>query len=147
MLVTSGQKTGCVGNQKCAYSCQELNPSLNPQTNKERNKQTSWPESVSELYRLSGRCLSVKIVPIFSDRGCHMGSVTDPYSRNLGFLDRSRYFFFQVAPKLYIQPTAKHLTNWKRPKEIHPKTSVLVTIQIWIIIIIIKDLTIKEIQH
>jgi hypothetical protein len=28
-------------------------------------------------------------------------SVTDPYGSNLGFLDRSRYFFFQVAPQLY----------------------------------------------
>jgi hypothetical protein len=32
---------------------------------------------------------------------CHVVSVTDPYCSNLGFLDRSRYFFFQVAPKLY----------------------------------------------
>jgi hypothetical protein len=30
-------------------------------------------------------------------------SVTDPYSRILGFLDRSRYVFFQVAPQLYSQ--------------------------------------------
>jgi hypothetical protein len=28
-------------------------------------------------------------------------SVTDPYNRILGFLDRSRYFFYQVAPQLY----------------------------------------------
>jgi hypothetical protein len=28
-------------------------------------------------------------------------STTDPYGSNLGFLDRSRYFFFQVAPQLY----------------------------------------------
>jgi hypothetical protein len=28
-------------------------------------------------------------------------SVTDPYGRNLGFLDRNRYLFFQVAPQLY----------------------------------------------
>jgi hypothetical protein len=28
-------------------------------------------------------------------------SVTDPYGRILGFLDRGRYFFFQVAPQLY----------------------------------------------
>jgi hypothetical protein len=27
--------------------------------------------------------------------GCHVVSVTDPYGRILGFLDRSRYFFFQ----------------------------------------------------
>jgi hypothetical protein len=30
-----------------------------------------------------------------------MVSVTDPYDRILDFLDRSRYFFFQVAPQLY----------------------------------------------
>jgi hypothetical protein len=29
-------------------------------------------------------------------------SVTDPYGRILGFLDRSHYFFFQVAPQLCI---------------------------------------------
>jgi hypothetical protein len=28
----------------------------------------------------------------FADRGCHVASVTDPYGRILGFLDRSRYF-------------------------------------------------------
>jgi hypothetical protein len=36
-------------------------------------------------------------LPAFADRGCHVVSVTDPYSRILGFLDRRRYFFFQVA--------------------------------------------------
>jgi hypothetical protein len=42
-----------------------------------------------------------QLVPTFEDRGCHVVSVTDPYGRILGFLDRSRYFFFQVAPQLY----------------------------------------------
>jgi hypothetical protein len=28
-------------------------------------------------------------------------SVTDPYCRIIGILDRSRYIFFQVAPQLY----------------------------------------------
>jgi hypothetical protein len=37
----------------------------------------------------------------FADRVCHVVSVTDPYGRILGFLDRSRYFFFEVAPQLY----------------------------------------------
>jgi hypothetical protein len=37
----------------------------------------------------------------FADRGCQAVSVTDPYGRILGFLDRDRYFFFQVAPQLY----------------------------------------------
>jgi hypothetical protein len=39
--------------------------------------------------------------PIFADRGCHVVSVTGPYACILGFLDRSRNFFFQVAPQLY----------------------------------------------
>jgi hypothetical protein len=33
-------------------------------------------------------------------------SVTDPYGCILGFLDRSRYFFFQVAPQLYSRGCA-----------------------------------------
>jgi hypothetical protein len=33
----------------------------------------------------------------FADRGCHVVRVRDPYDRILGFLDWSRYFFFQVA--------------------------------------------------
>jgi hypothetical protein len=28
-------------------------------------------------------------------------SAAEPYGRNLGFLDRSRYYFFQLAPQLY----------------------------------------------
>jgi hypothetical protein len=41
------------------------------------------------------------VVPIFADRGCRVVSATDPQSRIVGFLDRSRYYFFQVAPQLY----------------------------------------------
>jgi hypothetical protein len=63
--------------------------------------ETPWPESVSELYRSSDRSLPAKLVPIFAVRGWHMVSVTDLYGRILGFLDRNRYFFFQVAPQLY----------------------------------------------
>jgi hypothetical protein len=42
-----------------------------------------------------------KLTPTFEDRECHVARVADPYGRNLGFLDRSRYFFFEVAPRLY----------------------------------------------
>jgi hypothetical protein len=62
---------------------------------------TPWPESASELYRPSDRRLSAKLMPTFADRGCHVVSVTNPYDRIRSFLDRSRYFFFQVAPQLY----------------------------------------------
>jgi hypothetical protein len=64
-------------------------------------KKTLRPESASELYRPSDRRLSVKLVPTFVDGGFHVVSVTDPYGSVLGFLDRRRYFFFQVSPKLY----------------------------------------------
>jgi hypothetical protein len=39
-------------------------------------KKTLWPESTSELYRLSDRRLSAKLVRTFADRGCHVVSVT-----------------------------------------------------------------------
>jgi hypothetical protein len=64
-------------------------------------EQIPWPESSSELYRPSNCRFSAKLVPTFADTGCHVVSVTDPYGRNLGFLHRSRYFFFQEAPRLY----------------------------------------------
>jgi hypothetical protein len=66
-----------------------------------QNEQTPWPDSARELYGLSDRRLSAKLVTTFADRGCHVASVTDLYSRILCFLDRSRYFFCQVAPQLY----------------------------------------------
>jgi hypothetical protein len=34
-----------------------------------------------------------------------MVSMTDSYGRILGFLDRNRYFFFQVALQLYLRGT------------------------------------------
>jgi hypothetical protein len=64
---------------------------------------TSNLRSLKELRGLSpranysGRHLMAKLVPSFPDRECHVVSLTDPYGRILSFLDRSRYFFFQVA--------------------------------------------------
>jgi hypothetical protein len=37
-------------------------------------------ESASELYRLSDRRLSAKLVPTFADTGCRVVSATDPYA-------------------------------------------------------------------
>jgi hypothetical protein len=62
---------------------------------------TPWPQSAKELYRASDRRLSAKLVPTFENRRCSVVSEADPYGRNLGLIDRSRYFFFQVAPQLY----------------------------------------------
>jgi hypothetical protein len=56
-------------------------------------------------------------MPTFADRGCHVVSVTDPNYRILGFLARSRYFFYQVAPQLYsrgwVDPVPDSLLLWK----------------------------------
>jgi hypothetical protein len=41
-----------------------------------------------------------KVVPIFADRGCRVSAQRIPTVVNLDFLDRSRYFFFKVAPQL-----------------------------------------------
>jgi hypothetical protein len=64
-------------------------------------KKTRWSESVSELYRQSERHMSAKLVPTFADTGCRVVSSMDPHGRILGFLGRSRYFFFQVVSQLY----------------------------------------------
>jgi hypothetical protein len=73
-------------------------------TSGNKNKQTPWPESASELCRPSDRRLSAKLVPNFADRGCHVVSVTDPYGRNLGFLDRDCYVFFQLYSRGLMDP-------------------------------------------
>jgi hypothetical protein len=51
--------------------------------------------------RASDRRVSVKLVPTFADRGCHVVSAMDPHGRILGFPDQSDYYFFQVALHLY----------------------------------------------
>jgi hypothetical protein len=59
-----------------------------------KNKQTPWPESANELHRPSDHRLWAKLAPNFADRGCHVVSVTDPYDRILGYLDRSEVATF-----------------------------------------------------
>jgi hypothetical protein len=56
--------------------------------------------------------LSTKLVTTFADRWCHEVSVTNPYGRTLGFVDRDLYFFFQVAPQF------THEAEWT-PFQIH----------------------------
>jgi hypothetical protein len=73
----------------CALQAESFGTIINHIASK---KKTRWPESESELYRSSYRCLSAKLVPNFADKGVSRVSVTDPYGRILGFLDRSRYF-------------------------------------------------------
>jgi hypothetical protein len=41
-------------------------------------------------------------VPTFVDRGQSVVRVADPYGRNLGFLDRSRYFFSPISSSVVL---------------------------------------------
>jgi hypothetical protein len=54
-------------------------------------RKTPWSLSASELYRPRDRSLSAKLVSTFADRECHVVSMTYPYGRILGFLDRTFY--------------------------------------------------------
>jgi hypothetical protein len=56
-------------------------------------------QSAREPYLSVDRRLTEKLVPTFADRGCHVVSAANPRGLNFGFLDRSRYYFFQVAPQ------------------------------------------------
>jgi hypothetical protein len=47
-----------------------------------------------------------------ADKECCVVSATDTYGRILGFLDRSRYFFFQVAPQLYSRGWVDQLQGY-----------------------------------
>jgi hypothetical protein len=101
-LNNSDTNTGCIQRNASILSySQEVRKRL----------KTPWPESASELCRPSDRCLSAKIVPTFADRGCHVVSFTDPYDRIHDFLDRSRYFFFEIAPQFYSGGWVDRITN------------------------------------
>jgi hypothetical protein len=49
---------------------------------------TPWPESASELYRPSHRCLAATFVPNLRIQGVLLVTKTDLYCHILGFLDR-----------------------------------------------------------
>jgi hypothetical protein len=78
-------------------------PFKGSQSNKQTNKQNKL-RTLSRRENYIDRAttaLLAKLVSTFADRGCLAVSVTDSYGRILGFLDRNRHFFFQVAPHLY----------------------------------------------
>jgi hypothetical protein len=61
-------------------------------TNKQTNSMVWVRERTIPTEQPSDRRFSAKWLPTFADKGCHVVSVTDPYGRSLGCLDRSRYF-------------------------------------------------------
>jgi hypothetical protein len=59
--------------------------------------------------------LSGKLEQTVADRAYHVVKVTDPYGRILGFLDRNRYFFFQVAHEAEWTPFQTHYFSESNP--------------------------------
>jgi hypothetical protein len=57
-------------------------------------ERTTPPERLTFVVEVSAK---------FEDRGCRVVSTTDPHCRILGFSDRRRYYFFQVAPQFYLR--------------------------------------------
>jgi CBS-domain-containing membrane protein len=56
-------------------------------------------KKTNSMVRVRERTISTERPPLvgevvanFADKGCHVVSVTDPYGRILGFLERNRYF-------------------------------------------------------
>jgi hypothetical protein len=88
-------------------------------------KKTPWPESASELYRLSDHSLSAQLVPTFADRGWHVVSVADPFGRIIGFLDRTNitiikitfYFNSLTIQQLFGNPEEGARPSWKPSPE------------------------------
>jgi hypothetical protein len=79
--------------------CTARNEKHNVKTGRQQTNKTNSVVWVRERTIPTER--QPKLVPTFADTRCHVVSVTDPYGRILGFLDRRRYFFFQIAPQLY----------------------------------------------
>jgi hypothetical protein len=98
----------------CLFVCVTDNVTITVD-DKQIKKQISWPESVSKLYWPS----KLSLVGEVSVNFCVV-RMADPQGRNLGFIDRSHYFFFQVAPQLYsrgrvdLVPHPQLLTKWRR---------------------------------
>jgi hypothetical protein len=84
-----------------------------------------------------------------------MVSVMDPYGRILGFLDRSRYFFFQAAPQLYSRcwvnsvPDALHLRKSSSAgnRTRTPESVARNSDHIRILILLAWDIKIESMRH
>jgi hypothetical protein len=78
-------------------------------------EKTQWPESSSELYRSSDRRLSAKLVPTFTDTGCHVISVTD--------LLRQYSWFSKPEPLLFLPSSSSVVLTRPSGPHFRPTTS------------------------
>jgi hypothetical protein len=74
------------------------------------NHWTLWPESAAK-YTDRSTIACRQSLPTFVDRGRHVVIVMGTYGRILGFLDRSRYYLFQVTPQLYSRGWVDSVPN------------------------------------
>jgi hypothetical protein len=95
MLEASALRSGMT--RMVCYRCSCMHTKIDIPYNKKKKKLRGLSPRTNYTNLAT---LSATLVPILR-RGCHVVSVTDPCGRILGFLDRSRYFFFQVSPQLY----------------------------------------------
>jgi hypothetical protein len=88
----------CTRSGEILYGSAKSQLSISALTLKELNSVARVRERIipTERSPLVGEVLLTSV-----DRGCHVVSVTYPYGSILGFLDRSRYLFFQVSPQFY----------------------------------------------
>jgi hypothetical protein len=71
-------------------------------THEENNSLSSNPtKKLNSVASVRERTIPTERPPLVGTKECHVVSMTDPYGRILGFLDRRRYFFIQAAPQLY----------------------------------------------
>jgi hypothetical protein len=79
----------CTSKQLCSYNC-NFKTIISNNSVALVSKRTVPTERQPLVGEISANSCRQKVV-----------SATDPYGSNLGFLDWSRYFFFQVALQMY----------------------------------------------
>jgi hypothetical protein len=91
-------------------------------SNKKKKKKTPWLYTASELYRPSDRRLSLKLVPTFAGRNCHVVSATDPMAVNLGFLDPEPLLFRSSSSSVILTRLSgllrKSDSAWNRTRDL-----------------------------
>jgi hypothetical protein len=89
-LKMSNRRSSAVYNIPCDCSiCYISNTSIPSEVHIQTNSMVWVRERTIPTER---RRFLAKWLPTFADKGCHVVSVTGPYGRILGFLDRIRYF-------------------------------------------------------
>jgi hypothetical protein len=87
-----------------------LTESMYITTSYKKKKLRGLSPRANYTYRTNAACWRSKCQLLRID-GCRVVSTTDPYGRILSFLDRSRYFSFQVAPQLYSRGWVDPITD------------------------------------